>query len=225
MPIKAKTSGGKITAWSFSRWGDYEQCPAKAKYKHVDRMKEPGSPAMERGSMIHTLAENFVKGPLKGALPPELKLFGKEFRDLRKRKAICEEQLAFTEKWEKCDWFAHNTWLRVKMDVMYLDGDTLVVIDHKTGKPKDDYGLQLSLYALAGFLTFPSATKVRAALWFLDAGEEVAEGFTRDQVEDLKKDWLKRIKPMFSDTRFAPKPGNYCRWCHFRKGNNGPCQF
>ena len=53
-----------ITSWSFSRYSDYQQCPAKAKYKHVLRMKEPPNDAMARGTAIHTMAEDYIKGKL-----------------------------------------------------------------------------------------------------------------------------------------------------------------
>ena len=67
-----------LTSWSFSRYQDYKSCPAKAKYKHIDKLKEPPSPAMERGAAIHNLCEQYVRGTL-AKLPPELKLFKDEF--------------------------------------------------------------------------------------------------------------------------------------------------
>ena len=76
IPIKT------ITAWSFSRYSTYKQCPAKLKYSAIDKLKEPPNAAMARGAAIHTLAEDYVKGKGK-ALPPELKLFADLFKMLR----------------------------------------------------------------------------------------------------------------------------------------------
>lgn len=224
MPVKVKP---QITAWSYSRWSDYEQCPLKAKLKYIDKIKELGSPAMERGSMIHTLAENFVKGPARAAVPAELKPFAKEFRELRKIKATAEDSWAFTKTWEPTGWFDYNAWCRVKMDVFYMKGDTLVVIDHKTGKPREGNEDQLSLYAVAGFAHEPTAKRVSAELWYLDAGERKPLEYTREQFDQLKYDWVQKVKPMLNDTRFAPCPGNHCRWCYFRKNgpNGGPCVY
>ena len=43
--------------WSYSRLTTWEQCPLKAKLKYIDGLKEPGSPAMDRGTAIHKDAE------------------------------------------------------------------------------------------------------------------------------------------------------------------------
>jgi len=214
----------RITAWSFSRWKDYEQCPLKAKYKHVDKMKEPPAPAMERGSAIHKLAENFAKGELR-KLPPELKLFSEQFAELKKSRPMVEESWAFTDRWSPTDWFAFNAWLRVKTDAACLDGDTLYVIDHKTGKKKDDHADQLSLYAVAGMLKYPAVRKVVSQLWYLDSGEMTDQDFDVSELPGLQKDWVAKTKAMLNDMRFSPKPGNHCRWCSFSKSKGGPCKF
>jgi hypothetical protein len=41
----------------------------------------------------------------------------------------------------------------------------------------------------------------------------------------LADDWEDKTRPMLNDTIFAPKPGNACRWCHWKKSNGGPCKF
>ena len=60
-----------VTSWSFSRYGDYKKCPLAFKLKHIDKIQEPKSPAMQRGIDIHNLAEAYVVGKL-AKLPPEL---------------------------------------------------------------------------------------------------------------------------------------------------------
>ena len=37
--------------------------------------------------------------------------------------------------------------------------------------------------------------------------------------------FAKASSALLTDTLFAPRPGPYCRWCHFRKENGGPCTF
>ena len=69
----------QFTSWSFSRYMDWRGCPAKAKYKHLDKLAEPPNAAMERGSMIHKLAEDYTLGVLK-RIPAELKAFADEFK-------------------------------------------------------------------------------------------------------------------------------------------------
>ena len=47
----AKSAPKKFTSWSFSRYMDYKGCPAKAKYKHLDKLQEPPNDAMARHSI------------------------------------------------------------------------------------------------------------------------------------------------------------------------------
>lgn len=248
----------RITSWSFSRYATYEECPAKARYKFIDRRKEPGSKAMDRGGDVHLLAEHAVKGTvpalgdfkslgeaeateairaLKARKPPaHLSNFAEEFAAVRKtRGAAAELELAFTREWDPCDWRDWNrAWLRVKIDLLIPPAapDYVVrVVDHKTGRVKSGgYGEQLELYAIGGMLRYPQAKTADTRLWYLDAGVIVPEEdkeatFQRRQLPKLIKVWEARVAPMLSDTVFAPRPGPYCRYCHFRKSNGGPCPY
>ena len=236
----SKAVAQRITAWSYSRYNDYKQCPLKAKFKHVDKLKEPGSPAMDRGSAIHKLAENFLKGLVR-ALPAELKTFGAFFRALKKLNPAVEQDWAFTANWVQCGWFDVVAWCRVKVDATAYDTVTkrVRVVDHKTGRFNPDHPDQLSLYAVAAFEVFPDADAADCELWYLDhplcvggpLENPVRKTFQRAEAQALKKDWEKRVKPMLADTRFAPRPNDRCRWCWFRKDNGqypggvGPCKF
>lgn len=214
----------RITAWSFSRWKDYEQCPRKAKRKHIDKIKEPPNKAMERGSAIHKLAEDYLKG-LRVQLPPELDRFKKDFAKLKKLKPVVEADWAFDTAWKGVDWYAKDAWCRIKTDAAVLVKTVAQIIDHKTGKEKDDHKDQMSLYGIAGFLKFPKALIVKAKLWYLDQGVEAEHEFNRAQLPALQESWQKKTHNMLIDTRFAPKPGYHCKWCFDSKDNGGTCEF
>lgn len=230
-----------VTSWSFSRWSDYEQCPARFMYKHLLKLPEPPSDAMERGNRIHKLAEDYAKGKLT-TLPAELSAFKEEFRALKAQKTkIIEDQWTWTKEWAQetawNDW--NNAWVRIKLDAAYLNTkySALVVIDHKTGRyrPEDQsaYLQQLELYGLAGLVKFPDAKVVSPRLWYLDAGviypdESEAQPLLEYKREDepkLRKVWLARVKPMFNDKTYKPKPNDRCKWCTYRNSNGGPCRF
>lgn len=235
------TKPALITAWSFSRYGDYKKCPALFKYKHIDKLKEPPNAAMERGSAIHKLAENYVNGVLR-TLPVELKLFADQFKKLKAQKIkVVEDSWTWTKEWAAettwNDWA--GAWLRVKLDVGYHvpAHNAFVPIDHKTGKFREDknveYVEQLELYALAALKKYPDISVASPRLWYLDQGrtypdpaqgEDELEFFRKDE-KMLEKTWAARIKPMFADSTFKPTPGDACRWCHFRKANGGPCKY
>lgn len=232
IPIK------KITSWSFSRYSSYKACPAAAKYKFIDKLKEPQNDAMARGEQIHKLAEDYTKGSIK-KLPGELKLFKDDFTALKKQPALyVEESWTFKSDWSETQWNDWNgAWLRVKMDVAYINTEhnVLVPVDHKTGKYSDwklaEYEEQLELYSLAGLKKFPHVEAASPRLWFLDHGivhpdpakEEIF--YTRDQESYLDKLWREKTYKMLNDTVFKPTPGDACRWCHFKKENGGPCRF
>ena len=42
-----------INQWSYSRLSCYEKCPKQAEFKFIKKIKEPGSPAMDRGKDMH----------------------------------------------------------------------------------------------------------------------------------------------------------------------------
>jgi len=215
----------QIKTWSFSRWTTYRDCAFRAKCKFILRLPEPPSPSMERGNLIHKMAEDFTRGKIK-KLPLELSKFSKEFQTLRRVKAVVEEQWAFTENWELCDWFSPAAWLRIKMDVHYVVKKLLRIRDHKTGKPKESHLEQLSLYGLGGLLRYPKVEDVEAALLYLDVGgTPPTEVFSRSQLATLKKEWRQKVQPMLNDKRFLPKPSFACSWCPFSKAKGGPCKY
>mgnify|MGYP000287582546 FL=1 len=156
-----------VTSWSFSRYGDYRKCPLSFKLKHIDKIAEPKSAAMQRGIDIHNLAEAYVVGKL-AKLPPELALFKDEFAKLRKMyKAkklpmIVEDNWAFTAEWEETQWNDWvRCWVRIKLDCAhYEEANVMFVTDYKTGKMNEaknaEYMEQLELYALAALLLHPT---------------------------------------------------------------------
>lgn len=240
IPIK------RITSWSFSRYSDYKACPLKAKLKHLDKINEPPNPAMARGAAIHNMAEDYLKGKAK-TLSPDLKLFEKEFKQLReifKRRTnagVVEDNWAFTKDWQETQWnnWAH-CWVRIKLDCAhFVEDDVLVVTDWKTGKfrpeKNEEYVEQLELYALAALLLYPHLSAVYPYLAYTDQGTVYPPDgepmvFTRDDVPKLTKLWAKRVAPMMNDKIFAPRANEGCRWCWYgqsKKSAGGPglCKY
>jgi hypothetical protein len=215
-----------IKQWSLSRYKDYKKCPRYAKYKHVDRLKEPPNDAMARGLQVHKLAE--LTAMKKQKIPPELRRFEAEFKMVQKTTPIVEEKWAFTEKWTPTEFFAPDVKVRVVCDLVYPESDNeLVIVDHKTGKKYEDHIEDISLYGLGGFIQFPNAQSIRAEFWYLDLPEDnkTSVTFVRSQMAEIKKEWAKKTKPMLSDKTFAPRANSFCKWCIFSKGKGGPCQF
>jgi hypothetical protein len=223
-----------ITAWSFSRYKDHRECPAKAKYKHIDKLPEwpqgQKPPAMLRGEVIHKEGEDFLNGKMT-KVPPSFQAFRKEMMELRKSKAITEGKWALTIKWTVTDFRDWTgAWVRLVLDAHYCPTPKRArVIDFKTGRIYGDNEEQMELYALGGFAHYPQVEEVSTELWYLDqprnADNPKVKIYKRKDVEKLKKKWRNNVIPILSEKRFAPRPGDYCTRCAYSKRRNGPCKF
>lgn len=231
----------QFTSWSFSRLSDWRKCPRRAKYKHLDKLPEPKNDAMQRGTDIHKLAEDYVLGK-KARLPAELKLLDAEFKSLKdqhkkkKLPVIVEDMWAFDAGWRECAWDDwNNCRVRIKTDVThYRDETTVVITDWKTGKYREDsaaeYDEQLSLYLVGALIKFPQAKLITSRLGYIDIGmmypdEDEATHATQKDLPKLIKQWDRAVKPMLADKSFKPKPSNECRWCPFSRAKGGPCDY
>lgn len=227
----------RITSWSPSRVFQYEECPAKAKFKFIHKLKEPQGDAAARGDMIDKAAEAAISRAKPPVWIPELSQVKGYLEKARRlasvKKVKTQLQLAFTSMWKLTEWFAPDAWARFKLDIaMFPKKDEALIWDVKSGKLRTEngstYEAQVRSYNLA-VLVAGLAKVSRAALLFTDHGvlyePKKNAVLTIDQLPKEKDYWMRRIAPMFADRLFAPRPGHYCRYCHFRKGNGGPCKF
>lgn len=220
-----------ITAWSYSRLANWELCPAQFKYRHIDKLKEPPSPAMERGNVMHKALANFlttpgeslpafVTNPFQQKLYTEMQAFPDK---------IVEQQWGFTVGWEPTGWFAKGknaTWYRCSLDVALLYEDlTGEVVDHKSGKRYGTNDDQMEQFALSFMCQYKPAEHVTTRLVYLDGGEEEIAEFPAKDKEALKAKWTARAAAMLQDTTFVARPNDKCRFCHFSKSKQGPCRF
>ena len=220
-----------LKSWSYSAWGDYDSCPRKSYYKKILRVPDESGAAAIRGTKIHAVAEEYVKGeidelPLRGP-GKELRAFTKELDHFRgSPSAKAEEDFAFTNVWQPTQWNNWAAcWVRMKVDVLdFLDNKTLRIVDYKSGQMRD-YELQLELYALGGFKRHPGVKRVVAEIFYVDHEEIEGLEFEKSEEEDLQEQWEERVDPMLNDRTYPATPSdNACRWCpaHAKKG--GPCK-
>lgn len=232
----------QIKAWSFSRYNLYKQCPLKLKLSAIDKIKEPKSAPMERGTAIHKLAEDYLKGVTR-TVPKELKLVSDELKRLRaivkkEPAAKVEDTWAFRSDWTQTRWDDWSgCWVRIKLDVSHPEDNVITVTDWKTGKFRQDnlqeYLEQLDLYGLSALLVYAGrpGLVVRPRLVYTDfpVVHPSPVDYTPKDLPKLKKTWIARTRPMLNDKVFAPKPNQYCYSCYFRKDNKaaggGQCPY
>lgn len=232
----AKPASRQFKSWSFSRWNEYEQCPLRAKLKHIDKVPEgPKNPAAERGQDIALRTERYMAGAVS-KMPPELAPLAKDYQRVRKQPGLkVEMQYGFDRQWNPVPWDDwNNCWLRAKMDLHYSynKGRGLFIIDNKTGKFRDDkneeYMLQTELYAVTGAQQFPQVDEISVQLYYSDFGIKFPEQpkvYTSEEAQSLIPVWNTRTKAMFADSRFTPRPGDHCRWCPYSRNKSGHCKF
>jgi hypothetical protein len=225
-----------LSAVSFSRMNDFEECAYRAllKYSKKYRVQEPQPPAdvetpLSRGSRVHDSAENYVRKD-GTALIPELLSFRGELEDLRERmikypKTIELEQMwCFKDDWTPTrsdDWT--GTWLRVKQDVVVRPDPSMVIaIDYKTGKKAYNeikHNTQLRLGMLGASFRYPAAETFIAENWYLDLNDHTQFKYTRAQVIDSFEEFDKRLRTVTTCVEFQPNPSaKTCRFCPFRSG-------
>jgi len=218
-----------INTWSFSRLSDYESCPYKAWLKHAERVPDPKpKPAADRGTAIHALAENYLRGNID-PLPVELSKFAEEFRSLRDsgRTLRMEEEWGFDNDWEPTAYRGPETWGRMKIDLCCeIKPGKGLVVDFKTGKKFGNevkHGEQTQLYSIAAFIMHPEWTSLTTELWYLDIDEMSQVEVPLKKFELYKKVFDRRLRAMTEATEFPPKPNILsCKWCPY--GDTGHCE-
>jgi RecB family exonuclease len=214
----------KQKAWSFSTVKQHDQCPAVIRFRKIDRLPEPKSVHLQRGIDVHAeVADIIAGGGRKGLDAAWLPIL----RGLHNLGARTEVQQAFTDAWTPTEWFADDAWLRVVLDAIVDTAEGIDVWEWKTGKAYPDHEQQGRLYALAALLLYPAAPRVDVHLRYLDRFGEGMDliGFTHSHIPALKEEFNAMPQEFLNDEIYPARPNRYCRHCHFRKTNGGPCAF
>ncbi|MGR3808607.1 RecB family exonuclease [Pasteurella testudinis] len=229
--IDTEFESGLIAAWSFSSLSVFEQCPKRSEFKSVQKIKEPSSPALERGSQIHDLAERYVRGQEGDDVPAPLQLFKRGFEELKQAfadgKVHCEDEWAFRKDWSLTEWNADDCWHRAKLDALLIEDDgSALIIDYKTGKKFGNelkHGEQGLTYAIDTFLRYPDLDFIKVEFWYLDKGEKLVREYTRQQALLFHPQLHQRAKKMTTTIDFPAQPSMFaCKWCYY--GKEGLCK-
>lgn len=213
--------------WGFSKLDTYRECPAKFKFQFIEKRPQPTSPALERGAKMHDDIEAYLRGWIT-ALPSELLEWKDAFEDLKKLGVVTEQAWGFDQAWAKLsDWFQKDTWLRAKSDAHYLkdNGETLVIIDFKSGQYRVPSTEQIELYAIAGLSVYPAVKRVTAQFWFIDANNTYDREYTAEHLIQLRKKYEDYVKPIYAETVWNPTPSRACKWCTYSISRGGPCRY
>lgn len=212
-------------AVGFSKLDTYRECPQKFAFQFIQKLPQPGSQAMARGSKIHEGIEAYMNGWAKEP-PPEAATWKEAFDALKLEDFKAEQAWGFNRAWAHLpDWFGKDCWLRAKSDGHYLKDGKLTVIDWKTGKYRIPSTEQVEMYAVCGGAVYPEATETTVEMWFIDTDQVYSKTYTQAQLLALRKVYEGYFAPIYSEELWAPTPGSGCRWCPYSKTKGGKCVY
>lgn len=215
-----------ILPWSFSSLNAFETCPKRFKLTRITKVvQEPPSEAMTHGNEVHKALELSMKG--EKPLPEKYAQWQPLVNRIRRQpgKKLVEFRFALTESFKPTEFFSHNAWVRGVIDVGVVNSESAVILDWKTGKPKDDPD-QLKLFAGAAFGTYSQITQVKTGYVWLGHGRMTTQSFNKDAIPDIWQSFAPRVQRMVRAAEkddFPPNPSGLCRaWCPVP---NGLCEF
>lgn len=232
----------RIESASYSRIQIYESCKYHAFLKFAKKIPEPDRPlppgrtehANDRGTRIHSLAENFILGKIPD-MPKDLMSFEEEFEHLHKlhkfnKNVHLEEEWGLDKNWEPTEW--ERAWIRLKLDAFVLVSETEgIAIDFKTGKKFGNeikHAEQMQLYQLCAFMRYPLLEKVTTELWYLDVKDISSKTYNRQQGLGFRRRFDRRFSDMTNATEFPANPNVHsCKWCPYgtkKDYSTGHCQ-
>ena len=152
-------------AHSYSSIKQFENCAQRFYWQRILKdITDPGGEASIHGQRIHTMFENRLKG---AGLDPEIEKYEPICASILARakdnELMVEHEMTLTQNLEPTGWWDADAWLRSKLDVLIIKGDTATVIDWKTGKRNPDM-FQMVLFAAQVFKHFPEVQRVNSTL-------------------------------------------------------------
>jgi DNA helicase-2/ATP-dependent DNA helicase PcrA len=234
-----------INYLSYSQIDTFNTCPLQYRYKYIQRIPTPPSPALSFGDSLHKTLRDFYQGIKRGE-----KLTEKDLMSLldhnwssqgyasktheQKAKREGERMLKnFRNKFdskviplsvEQPFVIKLTPELKVggKIDRVDKTGDGLEIIDYKTGKEIEqkevDKSLQMTVYALAVAdkgIYGVKPEKVMLTFYFLDKGEKKSTKRTSKELEKAKSELVEKAD-LIKKSKFEPKPGPWCDFCEYR---------
>ena len=208
---------------SYSSIARYRECPARYAFGYIAKLPEESSAAMDRGTRLHKLAEDYVKGEASMPVPYPLKKIAITIFQLRERGAKAEETWLLDRDWQPTE---DPDVARIKaiVDVHWIDNDVLRIHDYKSGREYPKHADQLEFYGAVGLRRFPDARRAVSSAVYIDAGNEGNRStLDREMLPRVIRRWQTDMDRLDGDGRFLPTAGGHCKWCSYRSDKGGPC--
>jgi len=209
---------------SYSKLSTFEKCALQAKFRYIDKLPTPKSVKAQRGTDIHQTIEDYLLGKAE-TFHESLWRMNDVLRMVRSKSPLVEGKMAFSRGFETMvDWKSGDAWFRMVLDAAYPEGAAVIIPEWKSGKMYDDHTEQRKLYAIGGLAQWPDKESAMVTTYYTDLGRKVTAQVDRGQRILLVGQFTERVERMENEKHFAPRPGNYCRWCGYSRYQGGPCR-
>lgn len=213
---------------SYSSVSLFDKCKAAWKYRYKDRVAEPSSKAAERGSRLHSAAEQYLIGAMpEEQLPVEFWKIKNHMAAMKAERPQVEVELFLDDQWRPCN-NKGAAWIVIIDSLIRPPFDSQVagVCDLKSGKVYDSHQDQLQLYATAVLSSFPAVASASVGALYLDEGRWGNQTtYHRGALPHLQNAWSAKRTWMMQEKLFNPSPSYFnCRFCSFAASKGGPCK-
>jgi DNA helicase II / ATP-dependent DNA helicase PcrA len=220
----------------------YETCPLQFKLEREWRIPSEVSAALQYGASMHRVLRTYYDSVRAGRPKSEADLIDQLLADLadagfadhyqrelyeQKGTAELREFLASSGQ-EQAEVLHTEENFSVKVGPTNLvgrvdridrvSGDTVVITDYKTGRPRSqedaDKSLQLSIYALAAREKWGYHAE-RMVFHNLEGSTQVSTGRSGADI-DAAKVRVEEIAGKIAAGKFEPTAGMHCTWCAYR---------
>lgn len=213
----------KVAAWSHSSLDAFHNCPKQYyETKVLKRWPYVADAGMQWGKDVHKKFENYLLyGEPLGADLVTHQGFLDSFL-ARPGVLAGEERISLNNHLEMCSYFSKDEekpiWFRGQIDARKRDLESGIthILDHKTGKVKNDY-TQLKGFAMFEFLTQPTIHTVTAEYYWTQIKGANGETYTRDMLPSMLRFFAARLGPYaeaYLTNHWIPKQSGLCNgWC------------
>ena len=212
--------------YSYSSLNLYNTCPQQfyRKYRAKDMLPYVGKEAAA-GTDVHEAIEHALK--TRSPLPTHLEVFEESISSVRSKINCARiEQVIYLDEAFRFSVTRPERGFVAKLDVLLIseDGTRAVVMDWKTGKPREDT-LQHDCYALAVMRAFPQVKVLTGFNVYLSTGKVGPQlEYSREAANGIQQRIATMIARIEADEFWQPNPGKPfpCNWCAAHKCKHYP---
>ena len=208
----------KKPAWSFSMLEGYELCPKKFFKEKIEKsIPFRENEASRYGKIVH---KKFEDRMVRGAkLPLDLKHHERVLKRIADApgEGLGEQKLALNESFEPTGYFDDDVWMRGIVDYTKINNNSLLVVDWKTGKIKDDF-TQIKLMMAVLTCYWPEVEQARGMFYWTKLKKPTSTPMMdRKDITNIWNDILPRVEAMYEAIEKEEFPArqnflcrNYC---------------